>query len=383
MSKYKVNLWQNCLFFMVFMTACQSQNNIDNLGEIDNICSPKNSPTLTDKKIKKLNLDGESVTESGQLNKGEVIGYTFNGKAGDIFKYKTDKDICVDIYTYKNDLVKDVKLPIDGLYTLQVYLPKGSQLFEINFSLNNHQVVNNQSIENEVSSINNTLEQELKQFIINHYQELNARNYEKTWDELSNNFKGKSVNYSEYQKWWNSVREIKISDVNVISVNENNAIVNVKLSYILNNGKIFDDKKPYIYLINNSVTNNWMLDKKKSTLSINNKSSTTIDENEAINLIENLYSLLSKKQFDNIINFYSEELISQFLPDFFRQFEQVTVENLTVISQTNDTINLIGNNTYFYPNSSTQTEERSYQVMKVNDSLIITDSQFIKVTKFR
>jgi hypothetical protein len=345
----------------------------------------QNKQELTKDKVKLLDFNQGAISQSGIIKQGGKIGFSFTAKAGDKLEYQTaDDNICIDIYAPNSKLVNDINLPLDGKYLIEIYLPQGSQSYTINFSLNqDNNLSNNSTDKNLSSSSNDNKKAQVRQFIINYYQELNNRNYEQTWNSLSDNFKQISVSYSDYQKWWNSVQEIKIGNVEVISVNENDTIVKAELSYILNSGKTFNDEKPYIYLIRNQNTHNWMLDEKTSSLSSSSKSSIEIDVNEATKLIENLYSLLSDKQFEDANDLYSENLNDQFSSDFFNNFNMVTVENLTLTSQTYDTINFIGNNTYYYPDGTIQKEKRSYQVQQVYDSLKITDSQFIKVVQFR
>ena len=111
--------------------------------------------------------------------------------------------------------------------------------------------------------------------------------------------------------------------------------------------------------------------------------SESISEGEAISLIENLYYLLSTKQFDGARALYSSQLAESFAPSFFNQFERVTVEDLQITSRTDNSINFRGQNTYVYPDGSTQREIRSYTVRNLGGELKITSSEFIKVTKFK
>jgi hypothetical protein len=109
-----------------------------------------------------------------------------------------------------------------------------------------------------------------------------------------------------------------------------------------------------------------------------------INEGKAISLIENLYYALSEKNFDQARSLYSPQLAESFSsPSFFSQFKRVTVEDLQVTSRTDTSINFIGQNTYVYPDGSTQRELRSYTVRNLDGELKITASEFIKVTKFR
>jgi len=108
-----------------------------------------------------------------------------------------------------------------------------------------------------------------------------------------------------------------------------------------------------------------------------------ISSQEAVETVEKLYVFISEKEFDQAYHLYSPEMQSKFSGDFFEQFERVTVEDLSVTSQTTTSVDLIGSNTYFYPDGSTQREERSYRLEKLNGSPIIVSSEFIRVTKPR
>jgi serine/threonine-protein kinase len=108
-----------------------------------------------------------------------------------------------------------------------------------------------------------------------------------------------------------------------------------------------------------------------------------LSESDAISTIESLYYLLSTGQYNQAVLFFSPQLASQFDPQFFNQFERVTVENLQIQSRSNSVINFLGENTYVYPDGSTQRERRSYTVRLVEGDIKVTASEFIKVIKFR
>lgn len=108
-----------------------------------------------------------------------------------------------------------------------------------------------------------------------------------------------------------------------------------------------------------------------------------LNKSEAISILENLYYLLSTRQYDQAVQLFSPQLSAQFTPEFFDQFERVTVENLQINSRTDSLINFLGQNTYVYPDGSTQRELRSYTVRKSDNGVKITASEFIKVIKFR
>jgi serine/threonine-protein kinase len=131
----------------------------------------------------------------------------------------------------------------------------------------------------------------------------------------------------------------------------------------------------------NSKTDNLSLNPSSSDRTEN--LTNAIEENQAAEFVEKLYALLSDKKFDEARLAYGPPLAAQFDPNFFTQFERVTVENLQIISKTDSSINLIGENTYFYPDGSTQREQRTYTVRNLNGELKITNSKFVKVTKLR
>jgi serine/threonine protein kinase, bacterial len=111
--------------------------------------------------------------------------------------------------------------------------------------------------------------------------------------------------------------------------------------------------------------------------------SNAIDESKAIQFVENLYVLLSNKSFERARMAYGSQLAARFNPNFFTQFSRVTINNLQKVSQTNSSVNIIGENTYYYFDGSTQREQRSYTVSNINGQLKVTNSNFIKVTKSR
>jgi serine/threonine-protein kinase len=115
----------------------------------------------------------------------------------------------------------------------------------------------------------------------------------------------------------------------------------------------------------------------------NSNPGENIGEGQAISLIENLYYHLSEKNFNAAVSLYSPQLASQFRSSFFEQFTRVTVEDLQVTSRTENSLNLIGKNTYVWTDGSTQRESRSYTVRNIDGELKITSSEFIKVIKFR
>lgn len=108
---------------------------------------------------------------------------------------------------------------------------------------------------------------------------------------------------------------------------------------------------------------------------------TPLDGNDAKAKVQELYNLVSQKNYDQARNIFADP--NQLDPNFFDQFSQVTIENLQIVSQDEKSITLIGNNSYIYPDNTTQKEERNFTIEKIDDSLKITNSNFIKVIEER
>ncbi|MFM7087322.1 MAG: hypothetical protein ACKOXO_10095 [Cyanobium sp.] len=99
--------------------------------------------------------------------------------------------------------------------------------------------------------------------------------------------------------------------------------------------------------------------------------------------IQELYSALSTKNFDQARNLFGAAAADQFEPDFFRQFERVTVQNLTTTSRSGSTVNLEGEVNFVYPDGSIQTETRTFSVDSSSEPARITASEFGRVIKPR
>ncbi len=100
-------------------------------------------------------------------------------------------------------------------------------------------------------------------------------------------------------------------------------------------------------------------------------------------VISKFYAHLSNQAWDQALAQTGGTVAQQFNPSFFQQFQQVSVENLQVQSQTPESIEFLGQNTYFYHDGSVQKEERTFTVQLVNGQPRIVDSAFVRVTKPR
>ncbi|MCT7981223.1 serine/threonine protein kinase [Laspinema olomoucense] len=101
-----------------------------------------------------------------------------------------------------------------------------------------------------------------KQFIINYYTNLNQRQYNTTWSKLSPNFKTKAGTFADYVEWWESVAEIRVGNVRSIAQTEREAIVDVQLQYLMNDGRLVDDLKNRINLVWDNGQQTWLFDDK-------------------------------------------------------------------------------------------------------------------------
>ena len=95
------------------------------------------------------------------------------------------------------------------------------------------------------------------------------------------------------------------------------------------------------------------------------------------------YSHVSNQSWDAAQALSAGELAQQFDPNFFQQFQQVSVNNLQVTTQTANTLELLGQNTYVYSDGSTQQEERTFTVQLINGQPRIVASAFVRVIQAR
>ncbi|BAY99823.1 hypothetical protein NIES37_38060 [Tolypothrix tenuis PCC 7101] len=240
-------------------TSPKSAKNISNPQ-----CPDKPESLLDSKNVKQLQLASQTLTETGQAKADQSLGYTFEAKSGQKLNYQTNDDICIWIYAPDNQLITSKDLSQTGKYIMQVSAPKGLRSFELKIGLDVSQALITSSSQSWQQNIETTDHPDTTNFVRNHYIALNDRQYAETWKHLSPSFKKLSGSYSEYQQWWNSVREIKIGDVKLINQNTDTAIVDAELWYFLNSGKSFKDSNNRIYLIWSNSSNSWLFERKSS-----------------------------------------------------------------------------------------------------------------------
>ncbi len=99
--------------------------------------------------------------------------------------------------------------------------------------------------------------------------------------------------------------------------------------------------------------------------------------------VASLYRAVSNQSWDTARGLFGEALGAQFDPGFFEQFERVTIDNLRVGNQTGDMVELMGRNTYYYPDGTQQQEERTFRVQMVEGQPRIVGSDFVQVLRPR
>jgi hypothetical protein len=78
-----------------------------------------------------------------------------------------------------------------------------------------------------------------EQAVLDYYVNINNRNYKTTWELLSSRYRDKkSISFSDYTEWWDTVNEVKISDVRLISRKDNLAYIDAQLKYVMKDGDI-------------------------------------------------------------------------------------------------------------------------------------------------
>lgn len=108
-----------------------------------------------------------------------------------------------------------------------------------------------------------------------------------------------------------------------------------------------------------------------------------LDASTSAAVVESLYGAIAAENWDTAAAYFSPDASPPFDPGFFQQFDQVTVSNLRVTSQTDSSITLVGENTYVWPDGSTQREERSYIIRSEAGQALISDSAFIRMIEAR
>jgi serine/threonine-protein kinase len=99
------------------------------------------------------------------------------------------------------------------------------------------------------------------QAIRDYYANINQRQYSSTWNQLTSDFRQQqSGSYQDYQSWWNSVQNVNISKVTVLESNEDTALVDTQLTYVMKDGRVSPENLE-IWLIWDEQSQQWLIDK--------------------------------------------------------------------------------------------------------------------------
>lgn len=258
------------IFILLMLnTGCQKTHTLVQASSNQNIkCPDKPTGSLNDKYVKQIQVGSQTIAQSGQVRAGEYLAYAFEAKSGQRLNRQTKDDICIWVYSPDNQIITSKDLSQAGKYIIQVSAPQGSTSFDLKLSLEDSStsISSNQTSPNTTINTNiSTSERPSSEiFVKNHYIAIQNRQYDSSFSNLSSQFINDNLpdGYSEYQQWWNSVREIKIGNVTLINQSNDRAIVSADLWYSMNNGKTFKDSKNRIYLIWSNDKNRWLFDRK-------------------------------------------------------------------------------------------------------------------------
>ncbi len=126
------------LLTLLLVCGCSSQKSAQSDSKSPDaakLCPEKPSGSLDIKNVNPIGLSTLTTKESGQASFGKYIGYTFEGKSGQKFSYRTSDNICVWLYTQDAQLLSSGDLPKDGKYTIQISALQGSTPFNLEMSL--------------------------------------------------------------------------------------------------------------------------------------------------------------------------------------------------------------------------------------------------------
>lgn len=93
----------------------------------------------------------------------------------------------------------------------------------------------------------------VENFIRWHFNLCNSGDYDRSWNNLSTQFKNKIGSYSEYQGFWRSIDHVNVQSVSIIKQSNTLAETSVSLQFIRRNGKVFSRRVTYTLVWDSSV----------------------------------------------------------------------------------------------------------------------------------
>jgi len=131
---YSPIILAKCLLLISFgcaaMPNSQTQSPTTSSG-----CLEKPELSLDSQNVKLVVLGERMLTESGIASQSKSIGYTFEAKANQKLTYKTNKNVCIWVFTPDNQLLNTGVLPTTGKYTIQISAPQGSMTVDLSMGL--------------------------------------------------------------------------------------------------------------------------------------------------------------------------------------------------------------------------------------------------------
>jgi hypothetical protein len=237
----KLNIVKGFYIIVIALVAgCQSNPTATSVGAISK-CPDKPVGSLEGKNVKVISLNTQGIKESGIVRVENSVGFSFDAKSGQQFSYRTEDNICVWVYSPDNKLLTNSNIPQSGKYIVQISTLKGQATFNLAMQLSSTepiQVVQSQeqiSVPPKISQSVTSPEQAVRDY----YTGINNRDYRVTWALLSQEYRNKkSISYSDYTDWWNSVRIVKINSINLHNRSNERAYVDAELVYAMNNGRV-------------------------------------------------------------------------------------------------------------------------------------------------
>lgn len=254
-------------FYLVIISTlligCQQQTNPSIVTAISK-CSEKPVTSLEAKNVKSISLNTQEIKESGTAYLDTSVGFSFDAKSGQDFTYRTDDNICIWIYTPDNQVLTTSKLPQNGKYIVQVSASRGQTTFNLSMKLTTGEAIQSVQAQKTIAEPSPKSPEKSsvspEKALINYYASVNNRNYEATWKLLSPQYRNKkSISYSDYTNWWNTVRTVKITRANLNNGNNERAYVDAELQYVMNNGEVTTESVRYLLIWKPDISN-WVIE---------------------------------------------------------------------------------------------------------------------------
>lgn len=104
------------------------------------------------------------------------------------------------------------------------------------------------------------------QFVQDYYQRVNNREYDFTFTWLTPGFlvSTGTTSLDAYRAWWDSVQQVVIGEVYLLTADEQTACVYAELLYNMVDGRQIADNQTQVILVRDQATGHWLIDAKRS-----------------------------------------------------------------------------------------------------------------------